>query len=287
VSHSGSFGSGQRIRLLVVVLSLLAIVISALTSCKEEGDADVTPNGSGGQTGETGEGRNVSLTWLGHATFLITSPSGVRVLTDPYPGNLGYGNRRFAADIVTVSHEHFDHNSVASVDGDPTIMRGLDPGGTWAAPSVQTVGDVTVTSIPGVYHDGQGGSKRGSNALFMIETAGLRLLHAGDIGAALPAEVVQAIGRVDVLLVPVGGIFTVDGPAAAQMAGTLGARITIPMHYRTQGIADWQISDEKPFIQGQSGVKRIGRCRVFFQVADLPSGPEIWVLDPAPGEGGS
>jgi len=286
-SNKGWFGWRRSAPLLLmVVLLTLVVTTSLMIGCRKGDDPNVTPNGNGGQTGGAGQGDGVGLTWLGHATFLITTPGGIRILTDPYPGNLGYGNRRFAADIVTVSHEHWDHNSVASVDGDPDILRGLNADGGWASVTA-TVGDAIVSSIPGTCHDSSGGARRGRNALFMIETGGLRLLHAGDLGETPSAEVLAAIGRVDVLLIPVGGVFTVDGPTAAEVARILGAKIIIPMHYRTQGIADWQISDEKPFLEGQDGVKRVGQSQVTVWAADLPSRPEIWVLDPAPAAGGS
>ena len=271
---------------LVTHLAAALVLSAALTAgCWGGGDVSEEPGGTGGQTGgdQGGDGAGVQLTWFGHSAFLITSPDGVRVLTDPYPGNLGYGSRTFVADIITVSHEHFDHNSVASADGDPEVLRGL-AGGDWAQVE-KSLGDVTVYSLGGTYHDGNQGAKRGKNALFIIEAGGLRFLHLGDLGETPTAAVVEKAGRVDVLLIPVGGYFTIDAKEATRVAALFGARVVIPMHYKTKAISDWSISDESPFLEGQTGVKRIGSSQVTLDPGNLPKLPEIWVLDPAPAGG--
>ena len=272
---------------LVTHLAAALVLSAALTAgCWGGGDVSGDPGGTGGQTGGGDQGggeAGVQLTWFGHSAFLITSPDGVRVLTDPYPGNLGYGSRTFVADIITVSHEHFDHNSVASADGDPEVLRGL-AGGDWAQVE-KSLGDVTVYSLGGTYHDGNQGAKRGKNALFIIEAGGLRFLHLGDLGETPTAAVVEKAGRVDVLLIPVGGYFTIDAKEATRVAALFGARVVIPMHYKTKAISDWSISDESPFLEGQTGVKRIGSSQVTLDPGNLPKLPEIWVLDPAPAGG--
>jgi L-ascorbate metabolism protein UlaG (beta-lactamase superfamily) len=271
---------------LVAHLAAALVLSAALTAgCRGGGDVSEEPGGTGGQTGGDGGGgeAGVQLTWFGHAAFLITSPDGTKVLTDPYPGNLGYGSRTFAADIITVSHEHFDHNSVASADGDPEVLRGL-AGGDWAQVE-KSLGDVTVYSLGGTYHDGSQGAKRGKNALFIIEAGGLRFLHLGDLGQTPVAAVVEKAGRVDVLLIPVGGYFTIDAKEATRVAALFGARVVIPMHYKTKAISDWSISDESLFLEGRTGVKRIGSSQVTLDPGNLPTLPEIWVLDPAPAGG--
>jgi L-ascorbate metabolism protein UlaG (beta-lactamase superfamily) len=236
---------------------------------------------NGDPAGDGTDGGDVKLQWLGHAAFLITSPQGTRVLTDPYPATMGYGNRRFRADLVTVSHEHFDHNNVDSVQGSPEVVRGLS-GGDWAV-AEKTLGDVTVHSIRGTYHDNaQGTTGRGKNALFVIETGGLRILHLGDLGHVPSAEVIERVGRVDVLLVPVGGYFTIDGETAGEVADLFQARIAVPMHFRTEYIADWQISDAEPFLQGRSVVKKLDTSEVTLRPAGLPEEPESWLLQVGP-----
>jgi L-ascorbate metabolism protein UlaG (beta-lactamase superfamily) len=271
----------------VTHLAAALVLSAALTAgCWGGGDVSGDPGGTGGQTGGGDQGggeAGVQLTWFGHSAFLITSPDGVRVLTDPYPGNLGYGSRTFVADIITVSHEHFDHNSVASADGDPEVLRGL-AGGDWAQVE-KSLRDVTVYSLGGTYHDGNQGAKRGKNALFIIEAGGLRFLHLGDLGETPTAAVVEKAGRVDVLLIPVGGYFTIDAEEATRVAALFGARVVIPMHYRTKAISDWSISDESPFLEGQTGVRRIGSSQVTLDPGNLPQFSEIWVLDPAPAGG--
>lgn len=234
-----------------------------------------TPPGGGSTAG------SVRVEWFGHATFRMTSPGGVRVLTDPYPGNMGYGNRRFSADLVTVSHEHFDHNSVASVEGDPEVLRGL-AGDSWAMVE-KTMGDVTAYSVDGSYHDNQQGqSGRGKNSFFVIETGGLRFLHLGDLGEVPTEEAAERVGSIDVLFLPVGGFFTIDAAAATQVAALFNPKIIVPMHYRTAAISDWQITTVEPFLEGKEGVRRLGAGEVELKAGELPSRTEIWVFEVQP-----
>lgn len=262
----------------------LALVVAvaaatALSGCWGGIDMPIGPDGNGTPSG--GETGVVRVEWFGHATFRITSPGGVRVLTDPYPGNMGYGNRRFSADMVTVSHEHFDHNSVASVEGDPEVLRGL-AGDDWAS-AEKTMGDLTAYSVDGTYHDNQQGrTGRGKNSLFVIETAGLRFLHLGDLGDVPPAEVAERVGSVDVLFLPVGGFFTIDATEAARVADLFKPRVIIPMHYRTAAISDWQITTVEPFLEGKDGVRRLGAGEVELQPDGLPETTEIWVFEVQP-----
>jgi L-ascorbate metabolism protein UlaG (beta-lactamase superfamily) len=128
-----------------------------------------------------------------------------------------------SADIVTVSHEHYDHNAVKAVRGKPTVIRG--------AGSHEAAG-VRVTGIP-TYHDRSHGKERGTNTVFIIEMEGIRIVHLGDLGHVLSFEQVEGIGAVDVLLVPVGGRFTIDAEEAAATVSQLRPRITIPMHFQT------------------------------------------------------
>jgi len=263
---------------LAAVLIVSLITTALFGGCL--GGTDVNPGPDNGQTGGDGTA-GVKLVWYGHAAFLIVSPGGVRVLTDPYPGNMGYGNRNFTADLVTVSHEHFDHNAVAAVDGDPDVLRGLS-GGDWAT-AEKTIGDVTAYSIKGTYHDNQQGrTGRGKNSLFLIEAGDLRILHLGDLGEVPSEEIARQCGRVDVLLIPVGGLFTIDAETATRVADLFGARIIVPMHYRTAAISDWEISDVEPFLEGKDGVRRLTSSEAVIDPANLPDTPEIWVFQVAP-----
>ncbi len=226
----------------------------------------------------------VRLRWLGHAMFLITSPGGIRVVTDPFGGGMGYGTPQVTADVVTVSHEHFDHNAVKEVRGDPLVLRGLNARGGWQRIS-REVGDVRLTSVPGTYHDADEGARRGRNALWLVETGEMKLLHLGDLGHVPSRTVAGNVGRPDVLFLPVGGVYTADAADADQVAGLFNPRVVVPMHYRTPAIADWPIATVDEFLAGKPEVRHFQQGELELTPDGLPQGCSVWVLTVTGAEG--
>ena len=178
------------------------------------------------------------IKWHGHSEFTLECADGFTLLTDPFDAHTGYPMLNTRADAVTVSHGHGDHSEKSKALGTPAF---IESEGKW-----QLAPDKTVTAIAS-FHDDAGGAKRGNNLIMKIEMDGLVVVHMGDIGTALTAEQRAAIGTPDILMLPVGGFFTVDAAAAAQMVSELAPRIVIPMHYKTRFNADWPIADEKEF----------------------------------------
>ena len=164
------------------------------------------------------------ITYYGHALFTLETASGSTLVTDPYDASVGYSMGTLAGDVVTVSHEHHDHNNVALVEGSPAVLRG---DGVFLP-----LDGVRITGIP-AFHDDSMGTHRGHNTLFLFEAEGLRVLHLGDLGHLLSEEVCRSLRPVDVLMVPVGGYYTIDANQAEQVIQALSPRIIIPMHYRT------------------------------------------------------
>ena len=207
---------------------------------------------------------------IGHAEFLITLESGFRIVTDPYDASTGYPVRKIEADGVLVSHHHHDHDAVENVSGQPQI---IDYAGVHTfAPGIQ------VTALT-ADHDDAGGSKRGKTLLFLLEAEGLRVAHLGDLGCLLDADQLEALGAVDILMIPVGGYFTIDAAQALEVVRQLNPRVVIPMHYRTEYNADWPIGPVENFtalfpadqVRTGSPVLRIAR-------GDLACQPAVAVL---------
>jgi L-ascorbate metabolism protein UlaG (beta-lactamase superfamily) len=218
----------------------------------------------------------VTLRWFGHAFFLVTSSDGVRVAMDPF-GDIGYPAPEVAADVVTVSHEHGDHNGADRLAGSPAILRGLKPEGRdWNSISYD-MRDVRITALP-AYHDNVEGRNRGLNSIFIVETGGLRLAHLSDIGHTLSEATLEAMGPIDILLVPVGGKFSIDGSQAREIMASLQPRITVPIHYKTPVTANWPIEDESAFLAGLENVRRLDALAVSVTPETLPARPEVWVM---------
>ena len=179
------------------------------------------------------------ITYHGHSEFLIETAGGTRVLFDPFPAEVGHPMRRVRADVAAVSHHHFDHDYMDKVDGKPLV---IDQAGRHSP-----LPGITLTGTPAP-HDGEGGKKRGSILCFLLEADGLKVLHLGDLGAVPGEDLKNALFMPDVLLIPVGGFYTLDAEAAAKTVRMLQPRVTIPMHYRTAQGGFPQIATVEPFL---------------------------------------
>ena len=213
----------------------------------------------------------MNIKWLGHATFLITSDTGTRIITDPYKpvGVLNYGEINEAADIVTVSHDHFDHNNVAAVRGNPEVVKA----------TAETKG-IRFAGIPS-YHDETKGKQRGDNTILCFEVDGVKICHLGDLGHELNDKQVADIGKVDVLFIPVGGFYTIDGKTAHRVCDRIEPRVIIPMHYKNARCKDSPISDASEFLQGRKNVNRLNASEVEVKAGELPTDTQIMVFEPA------
>lgn len=180
--------------------------------------------------------------WRGHASFLIQTANN-KIITDPFDEKLGYPLSLSEADIVTCSHNHWDHNGVETIQGQPEIIRGTN---TYDANGVFIQGFHS-------YHDNNMGKDRGSNTIFKITTENISILHCGDLGHVLSAKQSQDIGVVDILMVPVGGKFTVDAAGAHEIVRMLAPRIVIPMHYYTPHLS-FKLTPVEEFASGYDRV---------------------------------
>lgn len=165
----------------------------------------------------------MDITYLGHSSFRIKGKQAV-VVTDPYDEKTGKFPKGVEADVVTVSHDHADHNQTQLVGGSPFLVNG---------PGEYEIKGVSVIGVP-TWHDDKEGAERGGNTLYVIEMEGLRIVHAGDLGHKLTEQQLQAIGgEVDVAIIPVGGVYTIDPKQAVEVVKQLDPWVIIPMHYQT------------------------------------------------------
>ena len=212
----------------------------------------------------------MKVKWLGHASFLITSDTGIKIITDPYEPDerLKYGEIKESADIVTVSHEHGDHSNVSAVRGNPEAVRGT-----------AKVKGIEFKGIP-TYHDDAEGQQRGKNTIFCFEVDGVRVCHLGDLGHLLSDKQAAELGSVDILLIPVGGNYTIDAKVASRLCDKLKPKVIIPMHFKNDRCI-FPIAGVDEFLQGKEGVSRLDASEAEFKQGELPATTKIVVLKPA------
>lgn len=209
----------------------------------------------------------MKIRWCGHACFLLTTDSGLKILTDPFDESVGYPIPTVVPDVVTVSHEHFDHNAVHLVPGTPEVVRG---------PGEHTVRGLTIHGLV-TYHDDARGERRGPNTVFTIETDGLRVTHLGDLGHTLSAAQILALRPVQVLLVPVGGYYTIDARQAKEVVEALNPKLVIPMHYKTP-VMDFPIAGVEPFLNLMGGGEQLHSTTLEVTADTLPQMRRVVVL---------
>lgn len=171
----------------------------------------------------------MTVTWLGHACFALEH-EGYRIVTDPWREVPGFGEMKTEANAVYCSHGHYDHAATETVT---IISGGTSP--------------FTVTEIP-TFHDEVQGAKRGENTIRMFEASGIRVAHLGDLGHPLSEAQLAPLRGVDVLLIPIGGVYTMDPFEAKQLADAVGAAVTVPMHYRRGELGFDNIADVEDFL---------------------------------------
>ena len=170
----------------------------------------------------------MNIIWYGQSCFQISSSQGknnhVSIIIDPFGGDIGLKlPRKLEADIVLVSHDHFDHNNIKAVSGSPLVIKG---------PGEYDAKGVFIQGISG-YHDNSQGAERGNVTIYIIEAEGLRICHLGDLGQKeLSSDQLEKIGEVDILMIPVGGVYTIDADEAIKIMAQVEPKITIPMHYQ-------------------------------------------------------
>jgi L-ascorbate metabolism protein UlaG (beta-lactamase superfamily) len=191
----------------------------------------------------------MKITYFGHSAFLVEARDGTRLILDPYlsgglDGSIAYEPIDEEADVVIASHYHEAHAATYTIPGEPLILL---------EPSSATVGMVKINGLH-VFHDGSNGSERGTNTIVILDDGDVRLVHLGDLGHKLDLETVEAIGKVDVLLAPVGGHSTIDAQTAADIVNALAPAVVVPMHYWSERL-DLPMAPLANFLATQANVE--------------------------------
>ncbi len=210
---------------------------------------------------------------LGHASFKLRGKQAT-VVTDPYDGaKIGLKfPKNVEADIITVSHEHPDHNMVSAVSGSPFVVHGA---GEYEIKGVSVIGVST-------FHDAEGGNVRGRNIAYRIEVDGVRFAHLGDLGHELTSQQLDILDGIDVLFVPVGGFFTIDAKVASAVVSEIEPKIVIPMHYSRTDLNPALVGKLAPvsvFLKefGKEGIMPVPKLSV--SKDKLPAEMQIVVLE--------
>jgi len=213
----------------------------------------------------------MKIDWLGHSCFKVTLKSGTVILFDPFDSTVGYAQQEVIADIVVISHAHFDHNDLSHIKGEYEVV---DTAG------VHEIGDVTLEGIK-TWHDHTGGEERGENLAFLLNVNGLRLCHMGDVGCVPDADVLEKLKGVELLLIPVGGNYTVDAKEAMVIIDAISPNIIMPMHFKTPD-TKLQIAPLHDFLEQARGVYDIshpGKAYLKIDKATLKKRTRVVVME--------
>jgi L-ascorbate metabolism protein UlaG (beta-lactamase superfamily) len=209
----------------------------------------------------------MDITWLGHSCFRIKGKE-VTVITDPYPPGMGYSLGRPQANIVTLSHSHPGHSYTSGVTGDFKVIKG---------PGEYELKDTFITGIA-TWHDAVQGQKLGRNTVYLIEMDSITLCHLGDLGHLPSSELIEDMGDIDVLFLPVGGVSTIGGSTAAEIVRRLTPKVAIPMHYKTPALKkDLEPLDK--FLKEMGIKEQVSQPKLSVSRSNLPASAQVIVLD--------
>jgi L-ascorbate metabolism protein UlaG (beta-lactamase superfamily) len=167
----------------------------------------------------------MKIKYLGHSSFLLTESTGTAIVCDPYDSAVGYNREKVRADAVTISHHHYDHDDLKGIDGKPIVLDGEH---AYSLPGVE------INAVKS-FHDECRGKKRGENIIFKFRMDGIDICHLGDLGEECTTELLEMLLPVNVLMIPVGGTYTIDSKQAKEYVDRLMPDVVIPMHYKAKG----------------------------------------------------
>ena len=208
----------------------------------------------------------MDISWLGHSCFRIKG-SQVTIITDPYPPSLGYSLGKATANIVTVSHQHEGHSYVRGIGGEPRVV---------SRPGEYEIGGALIIGVS-TFHDQERGKKLGKNIIYVIEVDEITVCHLGDLGHTLTAQQVEEIDNVDVLLLPVGGVSTINAATAAEVVRQLEPKVVVPMHYGTPALSR-QLDPVERFVKEMGAAPASPRPKLTLNKSTLPASSQVVLL---------
>jgi len=204
------------------------------------------------------------ITWYGQACFKIQSGERTMII-DPYAKSIGLNPPQVSADLVFVTHEHADHSNIHAVKGDYFLING---------PGEYEIKGIKARGISS-FHDNERGAKRGLNTLYLIEAEGIKILHMGDIGQErLEDRQLEELGSVDILMIPVGGFFTVDAKQAVNLINQIEPKVVIPMHYKIPKLTITQLAGVNEFLEEFGEDEVVAQDKLTIRKTDLAGGEE-------------
>ncbi|HMA83353.1 MAG TPA: MBL fold metallo-hydrolase [Candidatus Thermoplasmatota archaeon] len=209
----------------------------------------------------------LEIRWHGHSCFEISNK--YTLITDPHDGkSIGIPTPMVTADMVLVSHNHYDHNSTKTVANENTTII--------TDKRKRTIHNISLKGIP-TYHDICQGEKRGENTIFLFTIEDITFCHLGDLGHVLSEKQIESLGTVDILFIPVGGTYTLDIDKTWDLISKINPRIIVPMHYKIEGLS-LPIAPVDTFLsQAPYDVLKVGN-QIDIEPEDLPKNPEVWVF---------
>ncbi len=209
----------------------------------------------------------MDISWLGHSCFRIKGRHAT-VITDPYSPDSGYSLGEPTAHIVTVSHQHPGHSYIEGIGGEPRPVTG---------PGEYEISGVLIIGIA-TFHDAERGKTKGRNTIYLMEVDEVAVCHLGDLGHVLTSDQVEQIDNVDVLLLPVGGVSTINAPMAAEVVRQLEPKAVVPMHYQTEALSR-ELAPVDRFLK-EMGLKEVtSQPKLSFTKANLPISTQVFLLD--------
>lgn len=208
----------------------------------------------------------MEITWYGRACFRLRGREA-SVICDPCPPSTGFVAGKHDVELLTISHDHYDHNYTRSITAAMTLTR----------PGEYEVHDLLVSGIRS-FHDGSRGADRGPNTIFSIEIDGVHVCHLGDLGHLLTEEQLTDLGKVDVLLIPAGGRFTITPTEAAEVVTQVGAKLVIPMHFATDGGSTDLLGPEE-FLHEMAVSEPVRQPKAVVTPSSLPEETQVVLLE--------